>query len=61
MPIDIYVKSSELLNSLANSIYDRDKPNIAAHDPIIFTITEVQIVERWLRGVLSEYGKDQQG
>ncbi len=61
MPIDIYVKSSELLNSLANSIYDRQKPDVQPHEPVIFTITEIQIVERWLRDILAEYGKGQQG
>lgn len=50
MTIDIYQKSSELLEKLANSIYDRDPNN---PKPFFFSLNEVHIVEKWLNELLS--------
>jgi len=51
MSFNIYAKSSELLEKLANSIYDRDPSN---PKPLFFSIIEVQIVERWLKDNMNE-------
>lgn len=51
MTIDIYAKSSNLLETLANTIYERENPPVI---PFTFTLKEVQCVERWLNDLLSE-------
>lgn len=51
MTIDIYQKSAELLEKLANSIYDRDPNN---PKPFFFSLNEVHIVEKWLNELLNE-------
>lgn len=51
MDIDIYSKSEQLLNQLANSLYDRE-PN--KQNPVFFSIIEIQLVERFLKDVLNE-------
>lgn len=51
MTIDIYAKSSNLLEALANTIYDRETPPVL---PFTFTLKEVQCVEKWLKDLLSE-------
>lgn len=56
MNFDINVKSAQLLEKLANSIHDRDKDNLLKQH-FTFSITEIQIVEKWLLDVLSEYKK----
>jgi|FreactTroBogLake_1042271.scaffolds.fasta_scaffold82088_2 hypothetical protein len=52
MTIDIYQKSSELLEQLANSIFDRDTSN---PNPLCFSMTEIHIVENWLREILNNH------
>lgn len=54
MNIDIHAKSAELLEQLANSVYDRDpkKP-----DPLFFSLTEIHLVEKWLSETLKEAQK----
>lgn len=47
--IDIHFKATELLELLANSVYDRDTSN---PNPLYFSIKEIHIVERWLREIL---------
>ena len=49
MSIDLYQKSSELLERLANSILDRDPQN---PNPFCFNVAEVHIVEEWLKELL---------
>jgi hypothetical protein len=53
LKIDAFAKSSELLNKLINSVYDRNPTN---PNPLSFTVTELQIVEEWLKEIL-EYEK----
>jgi hypothetical protein len=50
MCIDLYQKSTELLEKLANSIYDRDPQN---PNPFFFNMAEIHIVEKWLSEVLN--------
>ena len=56
MSLDLYAKSSELLEKLANSIYDRDATN---PNPFFFNVSEIHIVENWLKEVIDEVGKCQ--
>lgn len=51
MKLTIHELSSQLLERLANSIYDRDPAN---PNPFFFSINEIRIVEEWLRDVLKE-------
>lgn len=51
MEFDIHSKSSELLERLANSIYDRDPSN---PNPLCFSTKEIHIVEHWLRDLLEK-------
>ena len=51
MSIDLYQKSSELLEKLANSIYDRDPGN---PNPFFFSLAEIHIVENWLSEFMKE-------
>jgi len=46
MDIDIYAKSVQLLERVANSVHDRDpkNPNL-----LTFSLSEIHIVEEWLR------------
>jgi len=45
MDLDLYVKSQQLLETLANSIHDRDPKN---PNPFFFSINEIHAAERWL-------------
>lgn len=51
MPIDIYAKSVQLLERVANSVHEREpkNPNL-----LFFSGTEVQVVEDWMRELLTE-------
>lgn len=51
MAIDIYAKSVQLLERVANSVHDRDpkNPNV-----INFSLNEVHIVEDLLRELMKE-------
>ena len=51
MSIDIYVKSTQLLERLANSIYDRDP---IGSNQFHFKIKEVHIVEEFIRDLIQE-------
>ncbi len=55
MEFDIHQKSSELLEKLANSIYDRDPSN---PNPLFFSMNEIHIVEKWLKDILLEQLND---
>jgi len=52
MSIDLYQKSSELLEKLANSIYDRDPTN---PNPFCFNVAEMHIVEEWLKELIKDF------
>jgi hypothetical protein len=54
MSFDIHEKSAQLLEKLANSLYDRDPAN---PNHIFFSIKEMHIVDGWIRETLSEYEK----
>ncbi len=51
MAIDIYAKSVQLLERVANSVHERDPktPNL-----LCFNISEVHVVEEWLKELLRE-------
>jgi hypothetical protein len=51
MPIDIYAKSVQLLERVANSVHDRDpkNPNL-----LTFSVSEIHIVEDWIKELLKE-------
>ena len=52
MAIDTYAKSELLLQAIANSLYDRDPNN---EKPVFFRLTEIHLVDQFLKDVLSEY------
>jgi hypothetical protein len=56
MTFDINAKSAQLLERLANSIYDRDQNNLMKQH-FSFNISEIHIVEKWLVDTLAEYRK----
>ncbi len=49
--MDIHAKAIELLEKIANSVHERDpkNPNL-----LCFSITEVQLVETWLKDFKDE-------
>lgn len=51
MTIDIYAKSVQLLERVANSVHERDpkNPNL-----LCFSTSEVQVVEEWLEEFIKE-------
>lgn len=51
MSIDLYAKAVQLLEKVANSVYERD-PKTA--NVISFSTTEVQLVEGWLKDFMEE-------
>jgi hypothetical protein len=55
MQIDLYVKSQQLLETLANSVHDRDPRN---PNPFFFNIADIQAAERWLVEFMKEVKED---
>lgn len=55
MEIDLYSKAVQLLEKIANSVYERDpkNPNV-----ICFSTTEVQLVEKWLGEFVEEQSNE---
>ncbi len=49
--MDTHQKAIELCSLLANSLYDRNPENT---NPVFFNPVEVELVENWILGVLSE-------
>lgn len=45
MSLDLHAKSQDLLETLANSVHDRDPKN---PNPFFFNINELQVAELWL-------------
>lgn len=56
MYIDLHAKSQQLLETLANSVHDRDPKNL---NPFFFSIAEIQVAERWLKDFMDEIIKKQ--
>lgn len=56
--MDLHVRSTQLLERLANSIYDRDA---YAYEHFAFSVKEIQIVEEWLKEVINEIKKPAHG
>ena len=54
MEIDIYAKSVQLLERVANSLHDRDPKNTSL---LRFSLKEIHIVENWLKELLTELKK----
>lgn len=55
MSIDLYVKSQQLLEALANSIHDRD---VKVPNPFCFNINEIHVTEKWLTQFIKEVKED---
>jgi len=55
MQIDLYAKSQQLLETLANSIHDRDSRTL---NPFFFNIAEIQVAEKWLLEFIKEIKED---
>lgn len=55
MTIDLHAKSHDLLETLANSIHDREPKNL---NPFFFNISEIQTAERWLLNFVREIKED---
>ncbi len=53
--MDLHAKSFQLLETLANSIHDRDPKN---PNPFFFSLTEVHVAEQWLRDLEKELKED---
>ena len=51
MSIDLHAKSQELLETLANSIHDREPKT---SNPFVFNIAELHAAERWLTEFIKE-------
>lgn len=51
MTINIHAKSQELLETLANSIHDRDPKN---PHPFTFNIADIHVAERWLKEFIGQ-------
>ena len=54
--MEIHKESAELLERIANSLYDRH-PSV----PVMFTVKEIKIVEDFLRELKSPKSGDQTG
>ena len=55
MRIDLHAKSQQLLETLANSVHDRDPKNL---NPFFFNIAEIHVAEQWLRDFIEEIKYD---
>lgn len=57
MTIDLTKKTTELLNLIANSLYDREDKSI---DSLYFSSSERAVVEQFLQDLLVEYEHDKE-
>jgi hypothetical protein len=55
MSIDLHAKSQQLLETLANSIHDREPKST---NPFFFNINEIHVAEKWLNEFLKEIKED---
>lgn len=53
--MELHAKSQQLLETLANSIYDRE-PKPATQ--LFFNIADIHAVEQWLKGFVKELKED---
>ena len=53
--MDLHAKSQQLLETLANSIHDREPKNL---NPFFFNIAELQTAEKWLEEFVKEIKED---
>jgi|FreactTroBogLake_1042271.scaffolds.fasta_scaffold37711_2 hypothetical protein len=51
MVLDLTDKAKDLLNLIANSLYDRDPGNV---NPVFFSNSEITIVEQFLFDLIME-------
>ena len=54
MLIDTHLKSSELLQKIANSVFDRNPEN---PNPLVFSMSEINVVEGFLNDLIEEIKK----
>jgi hypothetical protein len=55
MSIDLHAKSQDLLETLANSIHDREPKSLS---PFFFNINEIHVAEKWLNDFIKEIKSD---
>ena len=55
MMLDLHAKSQQLLETLANSIHDREPKNL---NPFFFNINEIHVAEKWLNDFIREINED---
>ncbi|CAB4152074.1 hypothetical protein UFOVP685_35 [uncultured Caudovirales phage] len=53
--MDLHAKSQQLLETLANSIHDREPNSLT---PFFFNIAEVHAAEHWLKDFVKELKED---
>lgn len=53
--MDLHAKSQQLLETLANSIHDREPKSLS---PFFFNIAEIHAAEQWLRDFVKELKED---
>lgn len=53
--MDLHVKSQQLLETLANSIHDREPKSLT---PFFFNIAEIHVAEQWLQDFVKELKED---
>ena len=51
MDLDVYAKSVQLLERVANSVHERDPKNPYL---LCFSSSEVQVVEEWIKELIEE-------
>lgn len=54
MLVNTYEKSEELLQKIANSVFDRNPEN---PNPLVFSMSEINVVENWLNDLIEEIKK----
>lgn len=52
MSIDFHAKAMQLLENVANSVHERENANL-----LCFSVSEVQLVEQWLKDFVEEATK----
>lgn len=56
--MDLYAKAVNLLEQVATSVHERDLKN---PNPLCFSVSEVQVVELWLKSFMKELEKPESG
>lgn len=55
MEMDLYAKSQQLLETLANSVHDREPKS---QEPFFFNISDIHAAEKWLEDFIRELKTD---